>query len=353
MEQYSDMKRFINKIAIASIITSILGAIFMLPCFYILPYQTGDLGRLGGIPFGPYDTIFKVPDFLYTENIMDYESLKNVEILTIGDSFSQGYQIGYQNFLGRYLNKKVSNFRVDGFNSIQTAAALIEKNKIPNCKVLIIESVERLLLNDLGKGKSFNDNIWSRIIISGIPSIIHKEDTIIRSSDLNFIKLTSYYKNKFKILQPYRKFDLSAPLFTAGEYSDKLFIYAKRLDYNDLQYTNISDQEIQNSQRTLNEIQTLGECHNIQIIFLVAADKYDMYYDFIKNNPYPINPTFSYFSDFDTTFFINTKNILLPYLKNGEKDIYRVNDTHWSVKAAEIIGNHLGRIINNTIDLSK
>ena len=347
MKQHTEMQKFIKKIAIASIITSMLGALFILPCFYILPYQTGDLGRLGGIPFGPYDTIFKAPYFLFSENIGSFDSLQNVEILTIGDSFSQGGIFGYQNFMGYYLNQKISNFRVDGFNSIQTAAALIEKNKIPNCKVLIIESVERLLLNDLGKGKSFNDNIWSRIIISGIPSIIHKEDTIIRSSDLNFIKLTSYYKNKFKILQPYRKFDLSAPLFTAGEYSDKLFIYAKRLYYNDLQYTNISDQEIQNSQRTLNEIQTLGECHNIQIIFLVAADKYDMYYDFIVDNPYSQNPTFSYFSDFDTTFFANTKRILLPYIKNGEKDIYRVNDTHWSPKAAKIVGEYLGKIIKN------
>ena len=87
------MQHFLKKIAIASIITSILGVLFMLPCIYILPYQTGDLGRLGGIPFGPYDTIFKIPDFLYTENIMNYDSLQNVEILTIGDSFSQGDHI--------------------------------------------------------------------------------------------------------------------------------------------------------------------------------------------------------------------------------------------------------------------
>lgn len=348
MKQHIEMQKFIKKIAIASIITSILGVLFMLPCFYILPYQTGDLGRLGGIPFGPYDTIFKVPDYLYTENIMDYESLKNVEILTIGDSFSQGDHLGYQNFLGRYLNKKVSNFRVDGFNPIQTAVALIEKQMIPNCKIIILETVERSIITNINQEFTITEDISKRNIISGIPKILLTEDTIIRSNDYNFKRLTSYYKQKLNLSHSYKKFELSVPLFTAGKYSDKLFIYSSQIIDGDLTFLSNTNTQIEKAKKQLSILKEIGNKSHIKIIYLVAADKYDMYYDFIKNNPYPINPTFSYFSDFDTTFFINTKNILLPYLKNGEKDIYRVNDTHWSVKAAEIIGNHLGRIINES-----
>lgn len=349
MKQRIEMQKFIKKIAIASIITSILGVLFMLPCFYILPYQTGDLGRLGGIPFGPYDTIFKVPDFLYTENIMDYESLKNVEILTIGDSFSQGDHLGYQNFLGRYLNKKVSNIAISGVTTINAATTLLENGMIPKCKVLIIESVERRLIDNLSKKNDFIDDITNHQLIHLQNHYFNPADTVILNYDFNFKHLTSFFKNKIGIFDKLKELQLTVPLFTAGKYSDRLFFYTAHTDRNnDLSYTNITNTQFQNSKAKLHVLKSLGKKHKIKIIILVAADKYDMYYDFIKDNPYSINPTFSYFSDFDTTFFINTKNILLPYIKNGEKDIYRVNDTHWSVKAAEIVGNHLGRIINES-----
>ena len=83
---------------------------------------------------------------------------------------------------------------------------------------------------------------------------------------------------------------------------------------------------------------------------MVAADKYDMYYDYIEDNPYPRNPSFDYFINYDTTVFINTKTLLLPYLQQEIKDIYRVNDTHWSPIAAKIVGEHIASIINNYID---
>ena len=347
MKQHIEMQKFIKKIAIASIITSILGVLFMLPCIYILPYQTGDLGRLGGIPFGPYDTIFKIPDFLYTENIMNYDSLQNVEILTIGDSFSQGDHIGYQNFLGHYLNKKVSNLRIDNLNGINTLTALLDKGMIPNCRVIIIESVERYVVNGLCAEPIINNDILKYKIISGAPIIFHTQDTIKRHHLFDIKELTSYYKNYFNSFSNNKVLTLSKLLFTAGKYSDKLFIYTSPKDYNnDLSFLNITEEKIQKATIRLAELKSLEKKHKIKIIFLVAADKYDMYYDYIKDNPYPINPILSSFSEFDSTFFVNTKNILLPYLKNGEKDIYRVNDTHWSVKAAEIVGNHLGRIID-------
>lgn len=342
------MRRFIKKIAIASIITSILGAVFMLPCFYILPYQTGDLGRLGGIPFGPYDTIFQVPNFLYTNDVVNYDSLNYIEILTIGDSFSQFQTFGYQNYLGKYLNKNIYNIVIKDFSQINSAVTLLEKQMIPNCRALMIESVERKLIKNLNCIVSIDDNISQYPIITSKKHLFNPKDTIISHCELDFKQLTSYIKNKIGIFDKYKVLEINTPLFTAEKYSDKLFIYKNRLDSDDdLSFSNITQQQIQIAKESLTKLKELGEKHNIQIIFLVAADKYDMYYDFIVDNPYSPNPTFNYFSDFDTTFFVNTKRILLPYIKNGEKDIYRVNDTHWSPKAAKIVGEYLGKIINN------
>lgn len=347
MKQYIEFQKFIKKIAIASIITSILGALFILPCFYILPYQTGDIGRAGGIPFGAYDTIFKAPDFLYTENIDNFDSLQNAEILTIGDSFSQMDNLGYQNFLGHNLNKKINNFRIKSISSTNTAATLIKKQMIPNCKILIIESVERNLINNLNESITIIDSISKYTIISTKPNKHIYNINTDQNLKLNIKGLTSFYKSKLSIYTFYKHFNLSVPLFTANNYSNKLYIWTHPWD-SDLSFSKITEQQIQTSKERLYEIKELGKKHQIQIIYMVAADKYDMYYDFIKDNPYPINPTLSYFSNFDTTFFVDTKRILLPHIKNGEKDIYRVNDTHWSVIASEIIGNYLSNIINES-----
>ena len=345
------MNPFVKRIIKFLLIGIPIALLFISPCICIIPYQTGDLGRMNGIPFGPYDTIFKVPSFLYTENIMDYDSLQNVEILTIGDSFSQGDKIGYQNFLGCYLNKKVSNFRVDGISSICAAVTLIEKRMIPNCKILIIESVERYLINNLNVETTIVEDISKHKIISGKFGQQQTENKDIKFGCFDLYQLTTYYKTKFFSSSKYKKLTLSTPMFTAGKYSHSLYIYNNEAHQDgDFRFKYITESQIQKAKGKLSELKKIGASHDIQIIFLVAADKYDMYYDYIKDNPYPINPTLSYFSDFDTTFFINTKNILLPHLKNGEKDIYRVNDTHWSVKAAEIVGNHLGKIINESKD---
>ena len=342
------MKLFIKNISLFLIGTILIASIFILPCFTILPYQTGDLGKMNGIPFGPYDTIFKTPDFLFTENISTYDSLQYVEILTIGDSFSQGYAFGYQNYLGNHLDKTISNIRIDGISSINAAATLIEKKLIPNCKVLIIESVERYLISNLNEETTIAENIKQQKIISGsleLEQTGHKE---IRYGFFDLFKLTSYYKTKFFSAAKYKKLTLSIPLFTAGNYSHSLYIYYNKAHNDgDLLFADITEMQILKAKNKLAELQRLGASHNIQIIYLVAADKYDMYYDFIQDNPYPANPTLEYFSDADSTFFVNSKQVLIPYLRNGIKDIYRVNDTHWSPKAAKIVGEHLGRIIKD------
>lgn len=342
------MKHFGTKILKFIFFGIPIAAIFLSPCIFVIPYQTGDLGRLGGIPFGPYDTIFKTPTFLYTKDIVSFDSLKNIEILTIGDSFSQFQTFGYQNYLGKYINKNIYNIVIRDLTSINTASTLLEKQLMPKCKVIIIESVERKLINNLNCIISIDNIISQRTIVTDKMLLLNPQDTIIRHNEFDFQKLTSFIKNKIDLFDKYKVFTLNTPMFTAANYSDRLYIYKNRLDCDDdLTYSNITQQQIQKAKETLALLKQLGEKHNVQIIFLVAADKYDMYYDYIKDNSYPANPTLDYFSDIDTTFFINTKTLLLPYLRNGEKDIYRVNDTHWSPKAAKIVGEHLGKIITD------
>ncbi|MBR4264892.1 MAG: hypothetical protein IKQ46_02430 [Bacteroidales bacterium] len=345
------MSQFIKTIIKFILIAIPIAITFSLPCIFILPYQTGGFGDWG-IPFGPYDTIFKPVNYCYIENVDNYDSLKNKEIITIGDSFSQGTTMGYQNYLGHKLNKTISNFRIKEARPENTGYTLLKKNMIPKCKVLITESVERTFIKSLSDEFTIFDNIQKKEIITNneknLLNFFKPQDIEIKSYDFNFKKLLNYYTNKFTISKSYKKLKLIQPMFTARKYSEYLYIYNNKKNWDgDLLFQYLTENEIKKAKNNLNSLIEEAEKQNIKLIYMIPADKYDMYYDFIENNPYPPNPSFDYFKDLDTNIFVNTKQILTPYLKNGEKDIYRVNDTHWSIKAAKIVGEHLADIIIN------
>jgi len=77
---------------------------------------------------------------------------------------------------------------------------------------------------------------------------------------------------------------------------------------------------------------------NIKLYFMVCSDKYDLYYDYIQDNKHIKNNFFDLFRPLKKDYyFVDTKKILLPLLKDGVKDVYWIDDTHWSKKASEAV----------------
>lgn len=349
------MKKFIIKNSLFLFICIPIAVIYYLPNIYIIPYCTGDIGRMGKIPFGSYDTIFHPAEFNYVENIDNFDSLQKAKIITIGDSFSQQNNEGYQNYLGHSINHVVHNFRIKDAKPENTAYTLIKKGMIPNCKILIVESVERAFIKSLLKDFRIIDEILDKKIMttktlkndSTTPKNISFSNNLI----LSLNNLSSFYKTKLSVFKNYKVLKLREDMFTSPNYSKSIY-FNNCVDAgdSDLLFRYLSEQDMQLAHNNLDVL--VNESHNngITIIYMIAADKYDMYYDYIEDNPYPRNPTFDYFADFDSTLFINTKTLLLPYINKGIKDVYRVNDTHWSPIAAKIVGEHLASIINNTLD---
>lgn len=345
------MISFIKKIALFFLVGIPIGILFILPCIFILPYQTGGFGG-NGIPFGPYDTLFHPVDYYYVKNIDNFDSLRQAEIITIGDSFSQGGVMGYQNYLGHSINHKVSNFRIKNARPENTAYTLLQKRMIPECKVLIIESVERAFVQSLSNEFIIFDEITQKTIITkhqtNLKNFFNEEDTEIKQYLFDFKLLASYYKNKVSLSKNYIELSLSDSMFTSHKYSKALFcLYDKNHWDGDICFTSYKTENYLRAKDNLNILINLAKEQGITLIYLIPADKYDLYYDYIVDNPYPRNPSFDYFSSYDTTVFVNTKALLLPYIQNGVKDVYRVNDTHWSIVAAKIVGEHLGKIIKD------
>lgn len=71
-----------------------------------------------------------------------------------------------------------------------------------------------------------------------------------------------------------------------------------------------------------------------------AVDKYNLYRDYIISNEYKESIFFEELEKLQKDYiFINTKSILKQKLNAGEKDLYYVDDTHWSFKASDTVIN--------------
>jgi len=78
---------------------------------------------------------------------------------------------------------------------------------------------------------------------------------------------------------------------------------------------------------------------------MFPVDKYDMYQDHIVDNPYPRKT----YNEDAREIFGNTPQVLLckylltPLIEKGEKDVFLFDDSHWSIKASEIVGKELSQ----------
>ena len=65
-----------------------------------------------------------------------------------------------------------------------------------------------------------------------------------------------------------------------------------------------------NAIKNLNKLHYLALERGVNLIYLISADKYDVYSEYVIDNPFPSNPTLEYFNNIDTTWLINSKRIL-------------------------------------------
>ena len=80
----------------------------------------------------------------------------------------------------------------------------------------------------------------------------------------------------------------------------------------------------------------------------MAADKYDVYQEFVIGNKYPEKRALEAFAKYDDNpYFVNTKDILLKKARQGVTDLYYADDTHWSPIGAKIVAEEIARRIDS------
>lgn len=297
----------------------------------------------------------------------EYEG-QNIDFITIGDSFSQGASGGlnpyYQDYIATLYNKNVLNIEAfkESKNYIETIYSLLNSGELEKraVKYVLIESVqrrslERFSVNDINTSLSIDKSLLRNNIKMNynIQEITSANDTLIDIIKKLFSKSTNndisvinnlnqnalIYNLRFKIKgygkmtsHVYRE-KLSQDLFSKDISGDLLFYY------EDLKYLGLeTKQNIELLNDNFNKLSHALAKKNIKLIFMPAVDKYNLYRPYIVSNIYNESIFFEYLETLPKDYiFINTKKILSKELEKGEKDIFYVDDTHWSYKASKTI----------------
>ena len=291
------------------------------------------------------------------ENITDLEKLhlyqnqynyENIDMVTIGDSFSNGGAGGknryYQDYISTIYNKKVLNLNIQNYkNYLEIIAFFANSGYLEKIgvKYVLIESVQREALvrfarNDLNLAiktdKNLENIFRNSMEIYNIEKLHNLKPSIINNLNLNaFIYNIKYYiKGYGKLNSSVYIEKLNKDLFTSKS-SSKLAFY-----HEDIKKLSLETKEnIELLNHNFNNLADILESKGIKLIFMPAVDKYNLYRPYIVSNNYKESIFFEYLSTLDKKYiFINTKEILSKNLENSEKDIFYADDTHWSYKAS-------------------
>jgi hypothetical protein len=321
---------------------------------------TGDLTRMGYIPhlIEPRQNRTDLPK-LHKEAATYLD--EPLDLITIGDSFSQGRGFGlnryYQDYIATELDWNVLNLmqHVKTRSYMETAVLLansgfLEKSGV---KYLLIESVSRKVvarhsgnvnydvsmpLQDLQDyyGMGTNDTAKD---FEALPPV-----HFINNGNFKYMafKLLYHVSDRALFSKTYQV-TLSKSLFTAGNGKELLY-YNKAIRA----IKHHTHENIKVVHENLNRLADfLWSRYRVKLIFMPAVTKYDLYSSFIVDNKQPSDPFFELFRSMENKqyLFIDTKAILFKELEKGEKDIYFCDDTHWTHKASAVIAEELKRLL--------
>lgn len=361
------MKRFITKTLMMTL--PIIGVIL----YYVLavePHKNGDLGRLGFLPFDDtYESKINHTgmDTLYVTNIENMEqTFPDSTILTIGDSFSLMGLCGYQNYLAKlYPGYTIYNLTYQISDSIDGTSVNFQRfvdmlaSDVPLPRIIIMECVERILASRLynltfhphaeaEKATTVQTTDTKAASVTsrpaekpagktGLQELVtrFKDDKEQLKKDLQ--NTSEYVRKRLNIDNPVKHLKLRQKMFSCKGAEDDLFFFKEDL-------TRVTEEYCATSRLKLDTLLHLTEQKGIKFVFMVPADKYDLYKDFAIKDKYQVAGQLSFFGQYNNNpHFLNCKELLYPLVEQGGTDIYRCNDTHWSPIASECVAQELKR----------
>ena len=331
------MKKFLIKLSYTVLPLWLL--VSALVAFYHLQVQPnihGELGRLGKMQFAPEKMNVDVHEKFYTD-IDNLQQLADttVDVLTVGDSFSQQGVGSYENFIAMQ-GYSVINLHADQ-NMFQTAYDMMNLGVIDSSRVktIVVECVERYLPNRVTTLKTGNKSVSFSPI--GRRNGIGDESVNNKSREWSLLEARNYLMLRLGLPEPVKHCTLAQPMFSSNR-GKELFFY-----YEDLNSFSLNQEQQKVAAQNISRINHLADSLGINIVYLVCPDKYDIYQDLIVDNPYPhktVNEDFAASHPSPERLLLG-KEVLMPLVKKGVKDIFHLSSTHWSYASAQAVASRL------------
>lgn len=338
------MKRFTIKFLAAAALFFIPAIVFR---FHVADNTSGDIGELGMIPFGKEQDRLGVSWYQREmgpkANVVDVYSpdeLCRYSMVTIGDSFSQFGKNGYQYSLSNRLGSTVANFvRYPSYNNLKTYLILLNNGCFTDQQTVILECVERSLIASFSKIDSLES--FRPLPKRGV-SLPPLEESSSNKNNSNISFLNSYFswiRLSVGYRNPIQHFSLTKDCFTHDHFSHTLFVYNSKIAGDgDLLWEGIQEDDFEKAVCNMKKMIDYSEKKGIHLIILIACDKYDAYEPWITDI-HEVNPTLDKIPN-DRRIYVS-RECLRDAIGKETLDVYKVNDTHWSVVGADIVGNSL------------
>ena len=344
------MKKFLIKLSytVLPVFVILLGLIIYVS-LYVVPKATGDLGHLALIEmddeYGKSFVSRGVKVMAYTTvNTTDELKAIHVNVLTVGDSFSQLGVDGYQNYMAAE-GLTVANTKRNLYdNPILYAYNILDGGIVDstNIDVMIVEVGERDFLAKI------DDFSVDKIEKPDLEVPTDDADEGSNANEWSFLRARDYVIYRLGIRRPVYMATLNQDYFDSKD-PRKLYFY-----YADLEEMSVGEPLKHKIKEVFDLMLNLANEKGIDFLLMIPVDKYDLYQDHIVDNPYPHPKTIN--EDVreilgDTANLILCKYYLKPMLEKGEKDVFLFDDSHWSYKSAKVVGEELGRRVKELMRL--
>lgn len=319
---------------------------------------TGDLTRIGYITdlAHPRKNITDLPR-LHLES-GNYHG-QAVDMLTIGDSFSNGASGGrnrfYQDYIATELDWTVLNLvgHPDGKNDIEAIAMLANSGFLQEARVryVLLEATQRRAVARLTRTIDLERQIsrdrideyyrfgdgspgGSDFALPGIGFINDGNFTFLLYSALYTFRECTFKSATCRVT-------LKTPRFSMGDGREMLF-YKK--DIRAIRHS--TPEQVGDMNDNLNALAARLGNIGITLLFMPAVNKFDLYRNDIANDDFPHDPFFELLRRQQRDYLlVDTKAILSEGLREGEQDLFFVDDTHWGPRASQRIAKAIHKLV--------
>ncbi len=314
----------------------------------------GDLARLGYFYNNPSPKQNVIQSFSLKRkyNLLSEVNLnepQHFKVLNIGDSFSEQDSLSYQNFLA---HQAISVLHFDRYlaseNNLQQLIDLIngdffEKNKV---EYVVLQCAERMFVS-----RAFNINFKSKCDTKDLIKLKTLKTKPTEKYQMKFFSdamfkiplnnLQYYFTDKPIYSSTYKTASNNTALFSNNP--NNILFFQDDIDY--LKFNN-NDKNVILANQNINQINQLLQQKNIQLILLIAPDKYQIYHDYILDKtPYPKPSFFSNFNPLPKNYRYVPSEKRLKEMVKTHKDVYFYDDSHWSPIGAKVMAEELGFLL--------